>query len=71
MRHGRLLGLVEPFLHLTEAERAFVDGLQRGALKPELLFPDDPELAERLRRHPVLRWKAQNARAHDRRLATP
>ena len=29
---------------------------------PELLFPSDPDLAARVRRHPALVWKAQNAR---------
>ncbi len=53
--------LVEPLLQLTPAEQEYVDRLQRGELLPELLFPEDPEMAERLRRHPVLQWKAQNA----------
>ena len=53
--------LVEPLLQLTPAEQEYVDRLQRGELLPELLFPEDPELAERVRRHPVLQWKAQNA----------
>ncbi|MBI4311982.1 MAG: nucleotidyl transferase AbiEii/AbiGii toxin family protein [Chloroflexi bacterium] len=55
--------LIEPLLHLSSAEQEYVDRLQRGELLPELLFPDDLELAERVRRHPVLLWKAQNAAA--------
>ena len=59
--------LVEPFLDLEEREREFVDRIQLGELCPELLFPDRPELADRLRQHPVLLWKAQNAAAQRRR----
>ncbi len=56
--------LVEPFLDLTEAERAYVDLLQQGKLQPELLFPEDEDLAEKVRHHPVLLWKAHNAAQH-------
>jgi len=38
-----------------------------GDLRPELLFPDDSEISERLARHPALLWKAQNAREHSKR----
>ena len=55
--------LAEP----TEAEREFADRLQAGDLRPELLFPDDDGMAQRVREHPVLRWKAQNATAHAKR----
>ena len=58
--------LVEPFLQLTEQEREFVDCLQEGELLPELLFPDDAAQAEKVRQHPVLVWKAQNAARHRR-----
>ena len=53
---------VVPLLLLTEAEREYTDRLQHGELCPELLCPDDPDLADRLRRHPGLLWKAENAR---------
>ncbi|MSS73639.1 MAG: nucleotidyl transferase AbiEii/AbiGii toxin family protein [Candidatus Latescibacteria bacterium] len=56
--------IMEPLLRLTEAEKAFVDRLQVGELKPELLFPDQPDLAERVGRHPGLLWKAENAAGH-------
>ncbi len=55
--------LVEP----TEAEREFADLLQRGDLRPELLFPDDDAMAQRVREHPVLQWKAENAATHAKR----
>ena len=54
--------VVEPLLQLTEAEREFTDRIQGGDLAPELLFPDDPEITDRLRRHPALLWKVENAR---------
>jgi hypothetical protein len=55
---------VAPFVALDDAEREFSTRLQRGELHPELLFPDSPELAQRIRRHPPLLWKTQNARDH-------
>jgi hypothetical protein len=57
---------IEPgrLLELSDAEREYTDRLQMGELRPGLLFPDDPELAARLARHPALLWKAKNAREH-------
>jgi hypothetical protein len=55
---------VASLIALDEAEREYTDRLQRGDLRPELLFPEDHELAERLRRNPALAWKAQNAKTH-------
>lgn len=54
--------IIEPLLALGSEEREYTDLLQGGELRPELLFADDPDTAERLRSHPVLRWKAENAR---------
>ncbi|MCJ7628045.1 MAG: nucleotidyl transferase AbiEii/AbiGii toxin family protein, partial [Longimicrobiales bacterium] len=59
--------VVEPLLLLTAAEREYTDCLQEGDLFPDLLFPDDQELAGRLARHPGLLWKARNARRHRER----
>jgi len=56
--------VVNGLVRLTEAQREFVDRLQQGELRPDLLFPEDEALAERLRCHPPLRWKAQNAAEH-------
>jgi predicted nucleotidyltransferase component of viral defense system len=65
---GAAWSRLAPLLALTPEERAFVDLLHRGDLRPSLWFPDDAEEAERLALHPALRGKAQNARAHhDRR----
>jgi hypothetical protein len=51
-------------LDLDDAEREYTTRLQLGDLLPELLFPDDPQLAGSLARHPALLWKAHNAREH-------
>jgi predicted nucleotidyltransferase component of viral defense system len=51
-----------PLLELDEVQQEFVASLDRGELKPELLFSE--EAAQRLALHPHLRWKAQNRRDH-------
>lgn len=56
--------IIAPLLALIPAEREYTDRLQAGELRPDLLFPDDDELAGRLARHPALLWKAQNAKRH-------
>ena len=58
------LRILVPMLELSAAERECTDRLQKGELQPALLFPDHPELADRLARHPALLWKAKNAREH-------
>ena len=55
---------VMPFLDLTLYEREYCERLQLGELRPELLFPDGGDLADRVRRHPALLWKANNAGQH-------
>jgi Nucleotidyl transferase AbiEii toxin, Type IV TA system len=56
--------LAAPFLSLSEREREFVDRIQYGDVEPALLFPDEPDMVERLRTLPALLWKAKNAREH-------
>ncbi len=56
--------VLEPLVMLDEAEREYVDRVHAGELSPELLFPDDEALADRLVRHPVLLWKIENVRRH-------
>jgi predicted nucleotidyltransferase component of viral defense system len=60
----RAWAVIEPLIRPTDAEREYTDRLQAGELLPELLFPDDEQVADRLRRHPALLWKAQHAAAH-------
>lgn len=56
--------IVEPWLTLSDAETEYVECLQHGDLKPELLFPGDRRMLDRLQRRPALMWKLQNARLH-------
>ena len=56
--------VVDPLLDLAPAEREYTDQLQVGELRPDLLFPNDENLAARVARHPALLWKAENARRH-------
>ena len=58
--------VLEPLLSLTEPERDFCERLQTGELRPELIFPANSDLADRVRHHPALRWKARNAREHSK-----
>jgi len=55
---------VEPLLLLDDSEREFVDRLQAGDLRLDLLVPEDEEMSERLAKWPPLQWKAMNARKH-------
>jgi hypothetical protein len=55
---------VSPLLELNQKEMNFTSRLQEGDLYPGLLFPDDPEMASFLQKHPALLWKAKNARQH-------
>ncbi len=52
--------VVEPFVHLCADETAYVEEIGRGGVRPELLFPEDSALCERIVNHPAIRWKAAN-----------
>lgn len=56
--------VVAPLLDLDPAEREYVEALYRGQLRAELLFPDDPEVAQRIASHPAIGWKLANVREH-------
>jgi hypothetical protein len=60
------LEVVAPLLRLTTPEREFSRRLQEGDLRPELLFPRNSRMVARLRSHPVLLWKVENALKHSR-----
>ena len=49
---------------LEEKEAEYIDALENGALHPELLFPHNPEEAERVALHPAILWKLINVRTH-------
>lgn len=61
---GRAKEILDPLLELNDNQLEFIESLQLGDFHPEILFPDDPETAERLAMHPALLWKAQNAKQH-------
>jgi predicted nucleotidyltransferase component of viral defense system len=66
LRQGAF-AVVGPLLRLSAAQREFSRRIQEGDLRPELLFPRDSRMATRLRSHPVLLWKVENARTRRRR----
>jgi predicted nucleotidyltransferase component of viral defense system len=41
-------------------ESGFLEQMAAGKYAPELLFPEHPDIVERIRRHPALLWKAKN-----------
>jgi len=55
---------VAPLFDLDDSEREFVDRLQVGDLRLDLLVPEDEEMSERLGKWPPLQWKVLNARKH-------
>ena len=59
--------VIEPWLTLSASETDYVERLQHGDFEPELLFERDRPMIDRLRSHPALQWKAQNARRHAQR----
>ncbi len=55
---------VAPLFDLDDSEREFVDRLQVGDLRLEILVPEDTEMRGRLEKWPPLQWKVLNARKH-------
>lgn len=53
---------VAPLVVLDGSEREFVDRLQVGDLRLDLLVPEDAEMRDRLGKWPPLQWKVLNAR---------
>ncbi len=45
-------------------EKAYLDAMARGEYRPELLFPNRPDIVERIVRHPAMLWKATNVAEH-------
>ncbi len=56
--------VLSEFMTLRPNEAAYIASIERGELRPELLFPDDPETAQRIAEHPAILWKVTNVRAH-------
>ena len=58
--------LLAGLLPFTEAEMEFLNRiLRKGEIAPELLTADEA-LQDRIRRHPLLEWKAMNVRTYKR-----
>jgi hypothetical protein len=60
----RAWAAIEDFMDLKPNEAAYISAIERGELRPELLFADDPESAKRVAHHPAILWKITNVRAH-------
>ncbi|MDY7107963.1 MAG: nucleotidyl transferase AbiEii/AbiGii toxin family protein [Planctomycetota bacterium] len=56
--------IIRPFLQLSDGEAEYVRSSYAGDHRPELLFPADRSLAERLSSHPQIRWKLKNVREY-------
>jgi len=54
---------VSPFLETVldhKLETSYLEAIASGQYQPELLFPKQSEIVERIRQHPALLWKAAN-----------
>jgi len=58
-------------LPLSDNESRFLDQLLDGGIVEPALITDDADLAERIRNHPGLLWKAANVRANRRAQTRP
>ncbi|MFP3870817.1 MAG: nucleotidyl transferase AbiEii/AbiGii toxin family protein [Syntrophobacteria bacterium] len=56
--------VVSDFLTLRPNEADYIASIERGELRPELLFEGDEKSAHRVARHPAILWKVTNVRAH-------
>ena len=56
--------VLSEFITLRPNEAAYIASIERGELRPELLFADDPEAVQLLAEHPAILWKVTNVRAH-------
>jgi hypothetical protein len=45
-------------------EAALLEAMASGKYQPELLFPKDAGIVDRIRRHPALLWKSENVRQY-------
>jgi predicted nucleotidyltransferase component of viral defense system len=56
--------VLSEFMTLRPNEATYITSIERGKLRPELLFSDDPEAAQRVAEHPAILWKVTNVRKH-------
>jgi predicted nucleotidyltransferase component of viral defense system len=66
-RLAEMLAAARPLLEGVldhKREEAYLASVAAGNYEPKLLFPENAEIAERIRLHPALLWKAQNVTEH-------
>ena len=59
----KMLSAVSPLLKTVldhERESSYLAAIASGKYQPELLFPKQPEIVERIAQHPALLWKTVN-----------
>jgi hypothetical protein len=62
-----MLKTVSPLLATVldhNRETSYLEAIASGKYPPQLLFPDQPDIVERIREHPALLWKAANVAEH-------
>jgi predicted nucleotidyltransferase component of viral defense system len=62
-----MLKTVSPLLATAldhNRETPYLEAMASGKYQPELLFPEQPDIVERIREHPALLWKAANVTEH-------
>ena len=65
-RAAAMLSLVRPLIREivgSTDSTSFLDAMARGEYRPDLLFPDQPQISARIANHPALAWKTQNTAA--------
>jgi len=60
----RAWAVLSEFTILKPNEADYIAFIERGELRPELLFKDDHEAARLIAEHPAILWKVSNVRAH-------
>ena len=64
---AEMVAAARPFLEGGldhKREEPYLAALAAGRYQPELLFPQHTEIAERIKLHPAVLWKAQNVAEH-------
>ena len=64
---AEMLRTVSPLLATVldhNRETSYLEAMASGQYRPELLFPKQGEIVERIRQHPALLWKAGNVAEH-------
>ncbi len=71
---AEMFAVVKPILESIldhSREYSFLEAIAVGKYQPELLFPKQVDIVDRIRRHPALLWKAENVRQYLSRRKLP